>query len=183
LRICDVSNVFLLIYLNIFIFNVAAPKAKVFVGLTYQFTLYALHCTIQQPSYLPNDLWLFNFFYYFITTLNSSLHHAVVPYQFYGVANSIVNTHFTGHLEKCEGVIQHFWAKNCTKSHYFSKIALLWTIWPKSVILHFWTKIAPFHTFWQKLHFSETKSHFFSNFSHTFPDALIIGPIHYSIWK
>jgi len=34
----------------------------------------------------------------------------------------------TGHLEKCEGAIPHFWAKitpNCTKSHYFSKIALL----------------------------------------------------------
>jgi len=37
--------------------------------------------------------------------------------------------------------------KNHTKSHYFSKIALLRTIWTKSVISHFWATLALFPTF------------------------------------
>jgi len=36
----------------------------------------------------------------------------------------------------------------------------------------FWAKIALFRAFLQKLHFSETKSTFFPNFTTTFPDAL-----------
>jgi len=62
----------------------------------------------------------------------------------------------SGQVRGCDPTLL---GKHRTKSHYFSKIALLWTIWPESVILHFLAKIA---LFWNK---NCTFFQFFPNFS------------------
>jgi len=65
--------------------------------------------------------------------------------------------YLSGKVRRCDSILL---GKNHTKLHHFSKIALVWTNWPKSIISHFCAKITLFHTFWQKLLFSETKSPF-----------------------
>jgi len=80
-----------------------------------------------------------------------------------------------GHLEKCEDVIPHFWAKIAQNHTILAKLHY-YELFGKKPFFHTFGPELHFFTLFGKIHTSLKQNRPFSNFSRTFPDALISMP-------